>query len=68
MICADTDDNNNDNNNNNNNNDKNNKNNNNDDTVATLNIGPFVMLTEVGYNYPNYWAILFNKNMRGNVN
>jgi hypothetical protein len=37
-------------------------------TVATLNIGPFVMLTEVGNNKPNYWAILLNQNMRGNVN
>jgi hypothetical protein len=36
-------------------------------TVATLNIGPFVMLTEVGNNKSNYWAVLFNQNMRGNV-
>jgi hypothetical protein len=36
-------------------------------TVATLDIGPKVTLTEVGNNYANYWAILFNQNMTVNI-
>jgi hypothetical protein len=36
-------------------------------TVATLDIGPKLILTKVGSNYCHYWAVFGNQNATVNI-